>query len=537
MTARLEAIGRWLVLALPVAIMATRAGADAVISAIGALFLLWCWRTRCWGWTRHAAVVVSAAWWGWVMICSLPFVGQGGVRSLAQAVLMGRYLLFVAALWVWVLRDAATRRRLILVLAAMAGWIILECWQQYLLGSNIMGDPRWMDGALTGPFQAPRAGPELVIILFPVVLPVTVWLLRERRLAWRALGVGWFGAGVLTMVLIGQRMPALLTGLGLVLCSLVLPALRRVALAAIVAAGVLVAATPVLSPPTFHKLVVHFSQQMRHFPESDYGQLYIRATVMGLDNPWTGLGFDGFRDHCHDARYEHGLPWLGIPDGAAQSPGACNIHPHNHYMEALTEAGFPGLLLFAASVLAWLGTMARGLGRDDPVLAACFIGTVLAFWPLASTSALFTLPIAGWIFLVLGMGLVPDLRLSVGVDEGADAAFGEHLEQAGVGLAAVEDDGALDAAAHRVEAVFDFRDHAAGDGAIGDGAACLGQGEIRDQGFVGIEHAGHVGQHQEAFGIERAGDGAGDGIGVYVVGVSVGAEADWRDNGNEPGAG
>ena len=401
----IETIGRWLVLLLPLAIMATRAGADAMIAAVAGLFLLRSWRAREWDWTRHWLVWLSAAWWGWVIVCSLPGLGQGGVKSLLQAVAMGRYLLFVVALWLWLLREATMRRRLAIMLALVAGWIILECWQQYLLGSNIVGDQRWMDGALTGPFHAPRAGPELVLILFPAILPGALWLLNDGRWWRRALGAAWFALGILTMVLIGQRMPALLTGLGLVVCSLVLPPLRRAALATMAAALLLVAATPVLSPPTFHKLVVHFSQQMRHFPRSDYGQLYIRATVMGLDNPWTGLGFDGFRDHCHDARYEHGLPGLGIQDSAARSPGACNIHPHNHYLEALTEGGFPGLALFAALVLGWWWTLARGLARGDPVQASCFIASVLAFWPLASTSALFTLPIAGWIFLVLGLGL------------------------------------------------------------------------------------------------------------------------------------
>ncbi len=407
MSERLETWMQRLVLVLPLLILASRAGADAAIAVVALAFLAHCAGSRDWGWTRHWAARLSLLWWAWVVVCSLPVagLGAGGLHSLIQAVLLGRYLLFAAALWVWLLRGAAARRRLSAVLAVAAGWIILQCWQQYLFGVNLLGDHRWMDGALTGPFQGPRAGPELVLILFPAILPGTLWLLNSPRWSRRALGVAWFGAGVLTMVLIGQRMPALLTGLGLVLCSLVLPRLRRVALAGLAAAFVLVAATPVISPPTFHKLVIHFSQQMRHFPESDYGQLYIRATVMGLQNPWTGLGFDGFRDHCREARYKKGLPRLGIPDGDAQSPGACNIHPHNHYLEALTESGFPGLILFCLTVLAWLLTMARGLGRGDPIGAACLIGAVLAFWPLASTSALFTLPNAGWIFLVLGMGL------------------------------------------------------------------------------------------------------------------------------------
>jgi O-antigen ligase len=397
------------ILLLPVALLYARSVSEILIAVIGVVFLAECAARRDWTWLRARWVWVAAGFWAWTVLCSTPVpawgLGAGGLKSLVQAVALGRFLILAAALECRLRGEPGLRRALFAVLAAVALWIVLECWQQYLFGRNIHGYGRWMDGALTGPFRAPRAGPELVLILFPAVLPGSLALLRRGRVASRILGGLWFGVAVLTMVLIGQRMPALLTALGLVLCGLILPGLRRLVLVAAVAGAALLAATPVVSPPTFQKLVVHFSQQMRHFPTSDYGQLYIRATVMGLDHPWTGLGFDGFRDHCEEARYRRGLPALGIPDGAAQGAGACNIHPHNHYLEAFTEGGVPGLVLFGATVLAWLLALGRGLGRGSAARAGCFIATVLAFWPLASTSALFTLPNAGWTFLVLGAGL------------------------------------------------------------------------------------------------------------------------------------
>ena len=42
-----------------------------------------------------------------------------------------------------------------------------------------------------------------------------------------------------------------------------------------------------------------------------------------------------------------------------------------------------------------------------------------------------------------------------------------------------------------------------------------------DQILVLVEHAGHVGQEQQPLGAERAGDRAGEGVGVDVVGLAV----------------
>jgi hypothetical protein len=406
---RLRMVAAGATLLLPIVFMASRAGSEGLVGLIGALFLLRSVWRRDWAWLRDGWVVAAGAWWGWMVLCSTPIaalgLGESGDRSLIQAVLLGRFFILAAALSTWLLRDARLRRTLFIVLSASAAWIVVECWQQYLFGTDIAGYHRWMDGALTGPFRQPKAGPQLVLMLFPAILPPAYALLRQRSPWRRACGVALFGVGIATMVLIGQRMPALLTGLGLLTCAFVLPRLRAVTLGAGAAALLLLAATPIVSPPTFQKLVVHFAQQMRHFPESDYGQLYVRATVMGIDHPYTGLGFDGFRDHCHAERYVHGLPLLGITNAEADGPAACNIHPHNHYLEAFTAGGLPGLLLFCVLVTSWLARLAGGVGRGRPEQVGCFVTVLLALWPLASTSAFFTLPNAGWLFLVLGAGL------------------------------------------------------------------------------------------------------------------------------------
>ena len=84
----------------------------------------------------------------------------------------------------------------------------------------------------------------------------------------------------------------------------------------------------------------------------------------------------------------------------------CNIHPHNHYLQAATDAGLPGLVLFCAMVLAWLAPLARGLWtRPSPVRVGLFASALIAQWPLASTSSAFAIEIGGIFFVLLGWGL------------------------------------------------------------------------------------------------------------------------------------
>ena len=404
-------VAQWCALAaclvLPIALLHARALAEVLIAAIDVLFLLHVWSDSDTAWTRRAFARTAFAWWAWLVLCSA--LGTGGLLLGSLAI---RLPLLSMAVGDWLMAGAAARRRLLwLVLAVSLAWIGLESWQQALTGSNLFGQPRWGDGALTGPFNKPRAGPAFILLFFPVLVPAAMARLggsaRARPTASReSLSLLLAAAGAATVVLIGQRMPSVLMMLGLGVTALLLPRLRRAVLAACLSGAVLLALLPVLSPATNGKLVVRFTEQMRHFADSDYGLIFVRAIAVAELHPWTGLGLDGFRRGCSDVRAMHGLAWLNVP--TAQLNGglqACNLHPHNYYLEAADDAGWPGVMLFAMMVLAAMARLGSGLWRaPDPLRVGLFVGAFVAFWPAASTSALPSMPNGGWIFLLLGLG-------------------------------------------------------------------------------------------------------------------------------------
>lgn len=392
-----------LTLALPLALLYARSVADIMLTTVGLLFLIESKRSGRWSWVRRPWVGVAFVFWIWMIVCT---VWSGGVHAVAEAVFVVRILVYVAALESWVLAEAPARRWLSWVFSATALWIGFECWQQYLTGTNIMGDPRWLDGALTGPFYKPRAGGSFLMVFFPGIAPGLVILLKRSGALARAGGLALLLLAVATMLLIGQRMPALLMLLGLCLSALLIRRFRLPIAIAIGAGAVLVALTPIISPPTYAKLVVHFAHQMEHFARSSYGQLFVRAAVMVRDHPLLGLGFDGFRDNCANPLYFRGLPGLGIPDAWNGGLRGCNLHPHNYYLFIASSAGLIGLALFVTLVVLWLGRMAWGLHPDaDTLRAMLFIASAVALWPIASNTSLFTLSNAGWLFTTVGWAL------------------------------------------------------------------------------------------------------------------------------------
>jgi O-antigen ligase len=397
-------------LVLPVCLLHARAGAEICIGIIDVLFIANLAVTRDWAVLKQPWFGIALVWWLWEVLCSLPIPAAGfgvsGWAGLAEAVLLIRLIVLAAALQSWLLTTPAARHAVWILVALSLLWIGVESWQQYLTGRNIFGDPPWpRGGMLTGPFLKPRAGTPyahlVAIALLPVIMPMLA-----RKNAWpRIAAVVLVILSIATIVLIGQRTPIMLTVLALAASAFFIPRIRFAAVAGIAGGLAVLAATPLIAPRIYYRDVVYFLNQMSHFAATDYGQLYTRAVTMAVYSPWHGYGFDGFRTDCSNPLFDAGVPGLGLPP-TNPGLGACNLHPHNFYLNALTDGGFPGMLLFAALNLAWLIALARGLRQNpDPLRVGLFAGVLTYAWPLASADNFATLPHAGWLFLILGLGL------------------------------------------------------------------------------------------------------------------------------------
>lgn len=406
--ARLEQIALVSVLLLPLLLLHAHGVAEVAMAIADLCFLTRCALVGDWGWLRTRWLWVAGAWWGWLVVCSLPIpgthLGEGGVRSLLQALMTVRFLLLVVAMEFLVLRTRDARRWLYGLVAASVVWIALNSIIQLVFGRNLIGWPRGADGELTGPFGAPRAGPPMAQIILPAVLPPVSALLG--RPGWRAVTGAYalLAASVVMMVLINQRMPLVLTVFALAIVACVVRRLRPAVLATAVVAALVLAASPVVAPAAYYRLVEKFSSQLEHFGVSPYGQLYARAWEVGLRNPLTGMGFDGFDTGCPRPAYFRPSFDGSQPDGGGAK--ICWDHPHNHYLQALDDGGFVGLALFTAMGIAWLVPLGRGLGRDPDALRAGLFAVVCAqVWPIQSTTAFTSMPVGGWFFLLLGWGM------------------------------------------------------------------------------------------------------------------------------------
>jgi O-antigen ligase len=395
-------------LLIPLLLLHAHGIAEAAIGVIDLCFLTRSALLRDWAWLRTRWLLVGLVWWGWLVFCSLPVprlgLGEGGIGSLVQALVTVRFLLFVAALEHRVLRDLAVRRWLFGLMAAAVIYIEAQSLFQWLFGRNLYGAKAAWGDVLTGPFAKPRAAAPLSRILLPVLLPVLARLSGRPGVTPKVAAVALLLVALAILILIGQTVPVLLAVGGLAVAGLLLPHLRVAVLVTVLGVVVLIPSLVVISPLTYWRLVTRAEETTAHFATTQYGELYARALEIGLRNPVTGLGYDGFRTGCPQPSYFRPTFDHTLADGGGVK--ICWDHPHNYYLQALADGGFVGLALFCALAVAWLLPLAQGLWRTPQPLRVALFATILAqLWPVQSTTAFTSMPVGGWFFLLLGWAM------------------------------------------------------------------------------------------------------------------------------------
>jgi O-antigen ligase len=405
-TDKLRLIALCTALLVPLGLLHAWVLAEVMIALTDILFLAEMLRRRDVSWARTPWFIAAVLWWVWLVFCSDPlmFTTASWRMGFIEAVVVIRMLVFAIALQHWVLSTGFARRIAWWVLALSCLWIGVESWEQYLTGTNIFGDRRYGDGALTGPFLKPRAGALYAHLLYLALLPPLMAIYARGR-TWRIAALALAVLGVVTSVLIGQRSPTVLAALGLVTAAFFFPQLRRIASIAAIAAVAFLAATPILSPATYGKLIGETSRQVAHFALSPYGQIWTRGIVMGLASPLHGWGYNGYRALCPQPQFGAGLPVFGLAP-TQLALGACNLHPHSYYIQSFADAGIPGLILFVLLIAIWFKTLGSGLLKNpDPARVGLFICFLTFVWPFETTDAFPTLYMLGWFFFALGLGL------------------------------------------------------------------------------------------------------------------------------------
>tara|TARA_B100000131_G_scaffold322750_1_gene377889 strand:+ start:2450 stop:3847 length:1398 start_codon:yes stop_codon:yes gene_type:complete len=131
-----------------------------------------------------------------------------------------------------------------------------------------------------------------------------------------------------------------------------------------------------------------------NFFNNQWGAHYLTSIEIFKDNPLFGAGIKGFRKNCSNKKYEN-IKSLSYYK-------RCSSHPHNLYLEILSETGILGF----GSIFLFLGTLLYkniklifklkkiNFNDQNKILFSCYIGSlailISLFWPIRSSGSFFS---------------------------------------------------------------------------------------------------------------------------------------------------
>ena len=144
--------------------------------------------------------------------------------------------------------------------------------------------------------------------------------------------------------------------------------------------------------------------------ESFHRRLYLTAIDTWRFNKIIGNGIKSFRHDCHRLRDQ---PDISIDENLI--PGMknrlCSNHPHNYYLEILTETGVVGMIIFLLIVLSILSIVIKNnkfineKSFGSLIYLSVTISLILEMFPLRSSGSIFTTNNATYIAMFIGIFL------------------------------------------------------------------------------------------------------------------------------------
>lgn len=367
---------------IPFMIIFARVGFEICGGLVGLMFLWHSFRTRTWGWLRDPVTVACLVLCAWMLLVVQPLAVSPSAKWV-EAVAWIRFPLMFTAMRFWVLALPAARATLAAMLALLMAVLVIDSWWQLLTGTSLSGNPRTLEGRLTGPFDYPKIGlfiGKMANVSLGVCVVVAA-LASSRR--WVIGSLVLWVIVVLTVLLSGERSAFLMTAMAMAVMALLMmlreKRLRAPFMVAAVAAMAGVVALYHTSP--WVKLRADQGYEViTNYRQSDYGALAISAYDIGREHWLHGSGIRGYRGLSPDLYYK-GQMFRGL-------------HPHNAFLEMFAEAGIVGVAIMLSMVGALLRHAVQQFRATQGIAAllpAAAMGVLVQhFFPLIGMQSFFS---------------------------------------------------------------------------------------------------------------------------------------------------
>jgi len=378
---------------------------DFSVSFISLLFLIYCVKRKNFSYFKNKYFYFFLIFWGYLIFNSL--VNNFNFDSLKISLFYFRYGVFVIAIVALLHENHTFIKYFFYCIFICFTALILDGFYQYFVGENILG---WKNSSRTSSFF----GDELILgsylsRLWPIFFGLSIFIFKEKDKFFYIFILVFISSEVL-IFLSGDRAPFFYINLSAFFVILFSRNLLKLRSLTLFLSLLLIVVISFINPTAKERVVDRTFKDMNLFISNLIGEdkdkdnkqtyifskshqnIYFSAYKMFLENKVLGVGVKNFRKICSDPRYY------------VNGKETCTTHPHNTYLQILTETGIIGFLFliftlfyFCIYIFKHLILRFRGKYYFTDFEICILSGIAIYLWPIIPTGNIFN----NWLNIVM----------------------------------------------------------------------------------------------------------------------------------------
>ena len=379
---------------------------DLSISLISLLFLAYCIKEKNFSNFKNKYFYFFLIFWSYLIFNSL--INNFNFNSLKISFFYFRYGVFVIALVALLNTEDKFIKYFFYCIFICFTVLIFDGFYQYFTGENILG---WKNSTRTSSFF----GSEKILgsylsRLWPIFFGLSIFMFKKKNKFYPLIMLTFVLSEAL-IFLSGDRTAFFNINLSAIFVILFSQKLFQLRLITLLSSILILIIISFINPTAKERVFDQTISQMNLDSKSVYifsrehTHHYITALKIFLDNKVLGVGVKNFRNFCNDEKYRI-------------SEVSCSTHPHNTYIQILSETGIVGflflltiLIYFCKYILKHFILKFKGKYYFNDFEICILSGIAIYLWPIVPTGNIFNnwlniAMILNFPFLIWSRGLI-----------------------------------------------------------------------------------------------------------------------------------
>jgi O-antigen ligase len=364
---------------------------DLSVSLISLLFLIYCVKRNNFSYFNHYYFYFFLIFWIYLIFNTL--INNFNIDSLKISFFYFRYGIFVIAIATFLKEDYKFIKYFFYCILICFTILVFDGFYQYFTGENILG---WANSIRTSSFF----GDEKILgsylsRLWPIFFGLTIFIFKEKNKL-SLLIILIFILSETLIFLSGDRTAFFNINLSAIFVILFSQKLLKLRLITLLSSILILIIISFVNPTAKERIIDQTIAQMNldftgnvenessiYIFSKEHTHHYISALKIFLDNKVLGVGVKNFRNFCNDKKYKISID-------------SCSTHPHNTYIQILSETGIVGflflltiLIYFCKYILKHFILKFKGKFYFNDFEICILSGIAIYLWPIVPTGNIF----------------------------------------------------------------------------------------------------------------------------------------------------